>query len=1047
MIYNFNNKLVLRTANNPYVSSITLQELKDFFNQRKNKEALFLASPDLLEEFTKWCEKGIKNTEDESGLISSLLKYAYRMNVRCTPFGLFAGCAVVNFGESNHDDNIVICSNNIVRKTRLDMNFSCALSEKLSKLPLIQKHLKFYPNNSLYSLQDKIRYVDYSYINGRRIHQISAVTNSLYLNRILNLAKDGMNLEKLSYSIIDDEINRQDAFDFVNEIVKTQLLVSELEPAVTGEELLSRIVSIVNNIVRNSSDVELKSILDLITKIKNELDKIDRFNVNDIEVYEQLAKELNKFDIEIDRSKLFQVDLSFNTQNDFCLNKNVKNDLSRALDVINKLTPKPKKTYLSTFKERFLKRYENKQVSILEVLDIETGIGYANSSDGILNSLIDDIELPHTNKVKSEISWNERQRFLFKKLIKAQNEAKFSIGIQINELNNFETDWTDLSDSFTIQFKHLGKRNGRDFLSLKGSGGSSAISMLGRFASSNQNISEIVYEIAKNEEKINTNVLLAEIVHLPESRIGNVLMRPSFRQYEIPYLSKSNLPLSQQIDLRDLYVSIERGRVILFSKKLNKEIKPLMGNAHNYSSNSLPVYHFLCDLQYQNKRSSLFFDWGSLKYEFSFLPRVEVDNVVISFATWQLKKEDYQVLLDEKLLLGRELIAWKEKFKLPDLILLVEGDNELLVNLKDELSLKMFISILKKKSNVILKEFVFDEKTSIVRDENGKPQTNEFIAILEKNKAERNDQLNKSYDLNIKHGDLFLHQFSLGSEWLYYKLYCGVKTMETILIDVIKPLTQELIESNILGSWFFIRYADPEMHIRIRFHLKDMANLGKVIQLFQVALAKYEHSGLIWKIQTDTYNREIERYGSNSILLAELIFYHDSEFILQTLDLLNKKQGSEYRWKIAISATNRLLSDFEYSDINKRDLLKFLKTQFAKEFGMNKGLKMQIDKKYRKNRKVITDILSGGNVELSLFDKLLDEKSQNTKPFVKKLLLLHRNNELQMTLNVLLASYIHMLFNRLFKSKQRMHEMVIYDFMWRTYHSEIAKERQLNKQY
>jgi len=40
-----------------------------------------------------------------------------------------------------------------------------------------------------------------------------------------------------------------------------------------------------------------------------------------------------------------------------------------------------------------------------------------------------------------------------------------------------------------------------------------------------------------------------------------------------------------------------------------------------------------------------------------------------------------------------------------------------------------------------------------------------------------------------------------------------------------------------------------------------------------------------------------------------------------------------------------------------------------------------------------------------------------------------------------MASYSHMMVNRLFKSKQRLHEMVLYDFLHRYYKSEIARQK------
>lgn len=37
--------------------------------------------------------------------------------------------------------------------------------------------------------------------------------------------------------------------------------------------------------------------------------------------------------------------------------------------------------------------------------------------------------------------------------------------------------------------------------------------------------------------------------------------------------------------------------------------------------------------------------------------------------------------------------------------------------------------------------------------------------------------------------------FFIGDEWLYYKVYCGVKTADIILAEVVKPLTEEFIKN------------------------------------------------------------------------------------------------------------------------------------------------------------------------------------------------------------------------------------------------------------
>ncbi len=60
--------------------------------------------------------------------------------------------------------------------------------------------------------------------------------------------------------------------------------------------------------------------------------------------------------------------------------------------------------------------------------------------------------------------------------------------------------------------------------------------------------------------------------------------------------------------------------------------------------------------------------------------------------------------------------------------------------------------------------------------------------------------------------------FPPGSEWLYAKLYTGTATADQILRDVIAPLVAEVLGSGAAERWFFIRYGDPDWHVRLRFH-------------------------------------------------------------------------------------------------------------------------------------------------------------------------------------------------------------------------------------
>jgi hypothetical protein len=216
--------------------------------------------------------------------------------------------------------------------------------------------------------------------------------------------------------------------------------------------------------------------------------------------------------------------------------------------------------------------------------------------------------------------------------------------------------------------------------------------------------------------------------------VGNILSRPHIRDYEILYLSHSDLPEKQLVYLSDLYLSIRGGKIYLRSKKMNKEIIPRLTTAHNYRYNSMPVYHFLCDMQMQQGRGFLSFNWGYLGNELTFLPRLRYKNTIISLAAWPVKIKDIKHLFLEKNdVLINEAKKWRETIALPRYVLFQDGDNELLIDWENILSIQALFAIIKKKQTVRFIEFIFEPENAVVRDKDGNPYVNECIVAFYKN--------------------------------------------------------------------------------------------------------------------------------------------------------------------------------------------------------------------------------------------------------------------------------------------------------------------------
>lgn len=1019
----FLNQLIVRTPSLPFNDDISEEFLKQLLDNPVFVEALYLASPILLQEAINWREGKITDPKKLQKIPISLGKYYLRMCSRCTPFGLFAGCGVAEWSD---ETNLKLSSKKS-RKTRLDMHFTGALAQKLAEIPEIKYSLKFSPNSSVYRVGEDIRYIEYNYVDGQRKHQISAITWSEYIQLVLDMCKFGKTIQEIIPDLIDDEISKEDATAFVEELIESQLLVSELEPAITGEEFTSQIKKTLSNHT---------NIVNLIQNIESLLAKIDTKAENDIAIYQSVIDQIKAFGIPYEEGKLFQTDLVK------LFDKNLLNIEHQIIlieihELFSKIALNPINQRLKDFKTNYFERYETKELPILTALDTEIGIGYGDLGKSKNTPIVEGLILPEVANYTLNFSQNSFQQFLFNLWLEAYKNEFFQVELKEEDLKKFALKNVKTAPSNSIMFRHTGDKNLPIYL--EGISGSSGANLLGRFAHADDKILEIIQHITLQEQAQNPNVIFAEIVHLPENRIGNILLHPPFREYEIPYLAKSSLPLENQISLEDLYVSVDlqQDKVVLRSKRLNKEVIPRLSNAHNYSQNSLPLYNFLCDMQTQNLQNNFDLGWLNIAPQTVFSPRLIYENVILSLATWRFKKEDFIELINCKSdILLEKVQEFFSKWKLPKRFVLADYDNELLVNTDNLLNVQIWVDAIKNRDKIELKEFFYEQESSVIKNDYGKGFTNQFIATIINKDTVYQGINKKSYAEN----SAIRRNFSVGSEWLYFKFYTGTKMADSFLTQAIKPLVESLLEEYLIDKWFFIRYADPEKHIRFRVHLTDLNQIGNVFLQIKNVIQTFESEGITWKVQVDSYQREIERYGSEVMELTETIFYEDSKAILGMIEQTWGEEREVIRWQWCLKLIDNYLTDFNLSIQEKKNLLEQMKTSFAHEFNLNKDLKLQLDQRFRSNRDFIEKILDNSLNETHKYSplfELIKNKSKNLNPIVYQILNLKSENELIK----FLSDTIHMTVNRTIGDNQRTHELVMYDFLFRYYQAEIAKNK------
>ena len=165
--YSFTKTAIVRTPIEEKQTDLTWEKITAIFSKKENREALFIGSPNIYKALLLW-EKGeaFQTEEELKSLKGSLYKYASRLSNRSTPFGMFSTVAAVDLSA---ETNLNIAASAFGRFTKFDMYFLGSFLPVIVNNDAIRAVLKFYSNNSIYTVFDKYRYVEYYFKDNVRI--------------------------------------------------------------------------------------------------------------------------------------------------------------------------------------------------------------------------------------------------------------------------------------------------------------------------------------------------------------------------------------------------------------------------------------------------------------------------------------------------------------------------------------------------------------------------------------------------------------------------------------------------------------------------------------------------------------------------------------------------------------------------------------------------------------------------------------------------------------------------------------------------------------
>jgi lantibiotic biosynthesis protein len=1009
------------------------------------REALFVASPSLCEGIEKWRVDPDSPSGQQVEL--SLARYVARMAGRSTPFGLFSA---VSAGQLGADTSLELAPiADYRRRTRLDNDYLFALIDEISKQPDARARLRYRPNSSLYTVAGRLRYVEARLVGKERSYHLVSIDPTPYLAATLERARRGAKLADLATGLAadDPEVAIAEAIAYVDELVAAQVLVPELGITVTGSEPIDTVIA-------QLTAAQLDEPARVLRGARDEIARIDEHGVgNDTAAYRAIAEQLRPLPAQVELARLFQVDTIKPAT--AVVGRKLVAEVARTIEWLRKIQKPPRQPTLDQFRTAFSERYESRAVPLVEVLDEESGIGFeAASGPGSEGApLLAGVRFPGA-PVNEQTPWGAFERHMQRRLLAALDTGANEISLGDDDLEALRTPQPPaLPDAHHVEIRLQG--GAAPTILIESASGPSGACMLGRFCHASSEIDQIVREHLRAEEAQRPDAVFAEVVHLNEGRIGNIVCRPVLRDHEIPFLGISGAPAAHQIPVDDLLVSVRGNRIVLTSRKLGREVIPRLTTAHNFRLRSLGIYRFLCALQHS---SAISWSWSSLASH-PYLPRVRIGDVVVARATWNLSASDLEPLTktvremntkrahtiplaDRRARIADAVSELRTHLRLPRFLVIADYDNELPIDLDNPLLAQVFADELSGLTQATLYEQFPTPDASPVRGPDG-TFANELVLLFVRPPPTQPDQPIARTPRSAR----VQRSFPPGSSWLYAKLYTGTSTTDRLLREAIGPLARRAIEQGDATHWFFIRYADPHNHVRVRFAGDPARLTSRVLPALADAIEPLRVDGAVWKIQLDSYDREIERYGGDrGIELVEQLFWIDSEAVLGIVELLDGDAGADARWRLALRGSESLLATLGFDADTRYRIFADARDALGRDFRVGADFYAPIGERFKTERSAlealfVPDPARDAEHDLSPGLELLAQRDQRLAPIAHELRARDSVGELAPSLRDIAWSLVHMHVNRLLHASHRAQELVLYDLLRRLHEGRRARSR------
>lgn len=820
---------------------------------------------------------------------AKLLRYALRMSSRSIPFGLFS---FVSIGHWSDRTEVMIRSSNIQKHARPDMSWIYAFIQKIYKDFHRFSQLFLYTNPLIY--ENKGRF-SLSYIRGeereKKLEQkVASIHVTPITKAIFAFAKKGIAVFELCDELKSfvSEYHPGKMQDLLKSLFSQQFLLPFLPSLLHLNPLES--------LITHPESAPLRDILsDLRSyqKSRYEEGKEHLFRI------EKKMKEIASAE------KYIQVDAVYRGSS-LKITKQVAQEAAKAASFLWRISSKNHNgNKLRKYREKFLERYGTaRSVPLLEMLCPNKGLGHFKDSALSLNTSFqnnlekwlklqsnkiqgeDRPEIILTDEIIDEIEKESAYR------APSPFEAQLSTDLFCEIIASTQRDMDE--GNFVLIPTHPSWHGGGS---------------LGRFMYLFDEGTRLeIQDYFAKEEKLDPDALFIETSCWPiTGNQANVSNHLCMRQ------RKLDLSERESMSLEDIYVSadIDRFHITL---KGGEAINACCGNLLIADFLPSPI-QFIRAVTLANRRVIEPRFWGCFEEGSEFLPRIRYGKSILYPAVWMPDRLLFLNKGQKEIIEG--FINWAQRLKLPKKCFEVFGDQRLLIDWSHPACIE---EIAKKLRKGQLLKFVEYIPTSWCEGSEG-VRLCEVVVPLLKNPAytERRKKSHPSY-LPVAHRERVKF---LGSEWISVKFYFSEAEVDHFLVQEFFPFCELIEKEESIAGWFFVRYHDPDFHLRLRLRLRSKESFAIIVQRIEQQAMKWSECGMLNRCEFSTYEREVERYGGTELMeVAEALFCADScAMIPQIRDLTEEKEFCPRRVYLVLSVL-AFLDGFGLSDEQKSTLLK-----------------------------------------------------------------------------------------------------------------------------